>query len=34
MSPPTLATIQALTKELKKQPALLSRVKSKVLEAT
>ena len=34
MSPPTLATIQALTKELEKQPALLSRVKSKVLEAT
>ena len=34
MSPPTLATIQALTEELKKQPALLSRVKSKVLEAT
>ncbi|MEE2807907.1 MAG: transcriptional regulator MntR [Verrucomicrobiota bacterium] len=33
MSPPTLATIQALTKELEKQPALLSRVKSKVLEA-
>ena len=33
MSPPTLATIQALTEELKKQPALLSRVKSKVLEA-
>ena len=34
MSPPTLATIQALTEELKKQPALLSRVKSKVFQAT
>ena len=30
MSPPTLATIQALTKELERQPALLSRVKQKV----
>jgi Mn-dependent DtxR family transcriptional regulator len=34
MSPPTLATIQALTKELERQPALLDRVKSKVFQAT
>lgn len=34
MSPPTLVTIQALTEELKKQPALLSRVKSKVFQVT
>ena len=34
MSPPTLATIQALTKELERQPALLARVKSKVFQAT
>ena len=33
MSPPTLATIQALTKELERQPALLDRVKSKVFQA-
>ena len=34
MSSPTLATIQALTKELERQPALLARVKSKVFQAT